>query len=97
MSNSRDSSRSGSVKRNQASIAINNIDDEDLRIMVSDEMQNTQFEPVQEIEKKYQQVELTPSQMTANLTLNFLNEICILDDKITAKQSLKNNQFFSYI
>ena len=35
--------------------------------------------------------------MTANLTLNFLNEICILDDKITAKQILKNNRFFSYI
>ena len=35
--------------------------------------------------------------MTTNLTLNFLNEICIMDDKITAKQILKNNRFFSYI
>ena len=47
--------------------------------------------------RKYQFLELSSTQMTANLILNFLNEICFLDDKITAKQILKNNRFFSYI
>lgn len=32
-----------------------------------------------------------------NLTLNFLNEICLMDDKLTAKQILKNNKFFTFL
>ena len=67
--------------------------DDEIHIVLSDD----QFEPVQEEQKKFQQTELMTSQMTTNLTLNFLNEICIMDDKITAKQILKNNRFFSYI
>lgn len=31
------------------------------------------------------------------MTLNYLNEICLIDDKITARQILKNNKFFDYL
>lgn len=40
---------------------------------------------------------LENNQVSANLTLNFLNQVCFIDDKITAKQILKNNKFFSYM
>ena len=42
------------------------------------------MEEVKEVRKKFQKLELSPTQTTANLILNFLNEICFLDDKITA-------------
>ena len=54
--------------------------------LTTDPLVVEEFEPVQEeVRKKFQFLELSPTQMTANLILNFLNEICFLDDKITAK------------
>ena len=35
--------------------------------------------------KMFQPIALSSSQMATNLTLNFLNEICLADDRITAK------------
>ena len=55
------------------------------------------FEPVQENKKTYAAVHLTPSQIAVNLTVNFLNEICYIDDKITARQTLKQNKFIVFL
>ena len=56
-----------------------------------------EFTIQEEVAKRFKTIPLSTNQETANLILNFLNQICIIDDKLTAKQILKNNRFFSYL
>ena len=70
-----------SNKKSGVAIKIGTVDS-----LSTDPLVVEEFEPVQEeVRKKFQFLELSPTQTTANLILNFLNEICFLDDKITAK------------
>ena len=75
------SKQSNDSKKKLAAIKVGTVDS-----LTTDPLVVEEFEPVQEeVRKKFQFLELSPTQMTANLILNFLNEICFLDDKITAK------------
>ena len=75
------SKQSNDSKKKLAAIKVGTVDS-----LSTDPLVVEEFEPVQEeVRKKFQFLELSPTQMTANLILNFLNEICFLDDKITAK------------
>ena len=48
-------------------------------------MTHEDFEPVKEAQKTFNAVDLSPNEIAVNLTVNFLNEICFIDDKITAR------------
>ena len=75
------SKQSNDSKKKLAAIKVGTVDS-----LSTDPLVVEEFEPVQEeVRKKFKFLELSPTQMTANLILNFLNEICFLDDKITAK------------
>ena len=75
------SKRSNDSNKKLAAIKVGSVDS-----LSTDPLVVEEFEPVQEeVRRKFQFLELSPTQMAANLILNFLNEICFLDDKITAK------------